>query len=250
MYKVIGIITTKPRYVKFTLFVVVLAISRLASAQEADSIAAARSHPFVHAIAAPTILIAAGLAIKNQDHHIQKYFYDQDDGARHAPRTISDFTQFAPLGMVYILHAMGKKGEHKLLKATSLALQSEVLMIVMVRPLKYVTNETRPDGGSNSFPSGHTAQAFMAATFLHKEYGYKSPWYSIAGYTMASAVGVCRMMGNKHWASDVLVGAGVGTLSTNLVYLYHKHRDHKKKMQVTALPSYNRGPGFYLAMKL
>lgn len=234
---------------KFTLLVATLAFSKLVYAQHADSIAATRQHPFARAVAAPSFLIAAGLAIKNQNEHIQKYFYDQDDGARHTPRNISDFTQFVPIGVVYALHAMGKKGEHKILKTTSLALQSEVLMIAMVRPLKHFTNETRPDGGANSFPSGHTAQAFMAATLLHKEYGYKSPWYSIAGYTMASAVGVCRMMGNRHWASDVLVGAGVGTLSTNLVYLYHKHRDHKK-MQITALPTYNRGPGFYLAMKL
>lgn len=231
------------------LFVAALAIPKIISAQHADSIAAGRHHPFVRAIAAPTILMAAGLAIKNENQHIQKYFYDRDDGARHTPRNISDFTQFVPIGMVYALHAMGRKGEHKLLKATSLALQSEVLMIAMVRPLKYFTHETRPDGGAHSFPSGHTAQAFMAATFLHKEYGYKSKWYSIAGYTMATAVGTCRMLGNKHWASDVLVGAGVGVLSTNLVYLYHKHRANKK-MQITALPSYNKGPGFYLALKL
>jgi membrane-associated phospholipid phosphatase len=236
--------------VKFPLLIAALAFSKLVCAQHADSIAAARHHPFIRAVTAPTILVAAGLAIKNQNENIQKHFYDADDGARHTPRNISDYTQFLPIGIVYALHAMGKKGEHKVLKVTSLALQSEVLMIAIVRPLKHFTNETRPDGGANSFPSGHTAQAFMAATLLHKEYGYKSPWYSVAGYTMASGVAVCRMMGNKHWASDVLVGAGIGTLSTNLVYLYHKHRDHKKKMQITALPSYNRGPGFYLALKL
>jgi membrane-associated phospholipid phosphatase len=235
--------------VKFIVLLAALALPRLISAQDADSIAASRSHPFARAIAAPSILIVAGLAVKNQNEKIQKYFYDKDDGARHTPRNISDFTQFAPIGMVYVLHAMSKKGEHKLLKMTSLALQSEVLMIAMVRPLKYFVHETRPDGGANSFPSGHTAQAFMAATLLHKEYGQKSVWYSVAGYTMATAVGTCRMMGNKHWASDVLVGAGIGVLSTNLVYLYHKHR-RPNKMSITALPSYNRGPGFYLAVKL
>ncbi|MEI9919496.1 MAG: phosphatase PAP2 family protein [Bacteroidota bacterium] len=234
---------------KFTLLVAALAISNLVCAQHADSIAAGRTHPFMRAIAGPTILVAAGLAIKNQNENIQKHFYDPDDGARHTPRNISDYTQFAPIAMVYVFNAMGNKGEHKLLKTTSLLLQSEVLMCVIVRPLKTLTHETRPDGGSNSFPSGHTAQAFVAATILHKEYGYKSPWYSIAGYTMATGVGLCRMAGNKHWASDVLVGAGIGVLSTNMVYLYHKHRE-AKKMQITALPTYNKGPGFYLQMKL
>ena len=234
---------------KYTLLLVAFAISQPVYAQHADSIAAAQSHRFGRAIAAPSILIAAGLAIKNQNESLQKYFYDNDDGARKTPKNISDFTQFAPVAMVYIFSAMGNKGEHKVLKITSLALQSEALMIAMVRPLKYFTHETRPDGGPNSFPSGHTAQAFMAATLLHKEYGHKSVWYSVAGYTMATAVGTCRMMSNRHWASDVVVGAGIGVLSTNLVYLYHKHRDSKKR-QITAMPSYNKGPGFYLAMKL
>jgi membrane-associated phospholipid phosphatase len=121
--------------------------------------------------------------------------------------------------------------------------QSEILMIAMVRPLKYFTHETRPDGGPHSFPSGHTAQAFMAATWLHKEYGHKSVWYSIAGYTMATAVGTCRMMSNRHWASDVLVGAGIGVLSTNMVYLFHKHRKHD--VNIAAAPK-----GIYMSIKL
>jgi membrane-associated phospholipid phosphatase len=146
---------------------------------------------------------------------------------------------------------MNNKGEHKFLKSTSLLLQSEALMIAMVYPMKRIINAERPDGGYHSFPSGHTAQAFVAATFLHKEYGHKSPWYSVAGYTMASAVGMCRMISNRHWASDVLVGAGIGVLSTNLVYLCHKHRKNKtSQKQLIAMPSYNRGPGFYLSMRL
>ncbi|HEX8060350.1 MAG TPA: phosphatase PAP2 family protein [Cyclobacteriaceae bacterium] len=234
---------------KLFLFLAALAIPKFTCAQHSDSLAAARKHPFLHAVAGPVLLVGAGLAVKGENERIQKHFYDQDDGARKTPRTISDYTQFVPIVLVYAFNASGNKGEHKILKATSLALQSEVLMILMVTPLKHAINETRPNGGSYSFPSGHTAQAFMAATFLHKEYGSKSIWYSIGGYTMASAVGTCRMLGNKHWASDVLAGAGIGILSTNLVYLYHKHRNNKK-LQVTAMPSYNRGPGFFLQVKL
>ena len=60
----------------------------------------------------------------------------------------------------------------------------------------------------------------MAATMLHKEYGPRSPWYSIAGYSMATVTGVSRMLNNKHWFSDVLVGAGIGILSVELGYLF------------------------------
>lgn len=59
----------------------------------------------------------------------------------------------------------------------------------------------------------------MAATMLHKEYGTtRSPWYSIGGYTVATATAVSRMLNNKHWLSDVMVGAGIGILSTEVGY--------------------------------
>ena len=47
-------------------------------------------------------------------------------------------------------------------------------MSAVVYTLKNTTDVPRPDNSTyNSFPSGHTAQAFVAATFLHKEYGHK-----------------------------------------------------------------------------
>jgi hypothetical protein len=234
--------------VKYILLLAAFAVSQLVYCQHGDSIAATKSHRFFRALEAPVILIGAGLAVKGHNASIQKHFYDYDtdDHPKRAGH-ISDYTQFAPIAMVYALSAMNIKGEHKILKATSLAVQSELLMILMVRPMKYLAHETRPDGGSNSFPSGHTAQAFMAATFLHKEYGQKSIWYSIAGYTLATGVAACRMMANKHWASDVLAGAGMGILSTNLVYLWHKDKKNNKssKFNMSVAPK-----GFALRLSI
>jgi len=234
--------------VKHYLLLIAFAVTQTAHCQFADSLEAAKSYRFARAISAPTILIAAGLAVKSHNATIQPHFYDGDgdDPNPRGPGHISDYTQFAPIALVYGLSAFGNRGEHKLLKSTSMLLQSEVLMIAMVWPLKYGTHETRPDGGPHSFPSGHTAQAFLAATFLHKEFGHKSIWYSVGGYTMATMVGTCRMMSNRHWASDVLVGAGIGVLSTNMVYLFHKHRDkNKPKLNIAAAPQ-----GFYMSIKL
>ena len=78
----------------------------------------------------------------------------------------------------------------------------------------------RPDGSTrNSWPSGHTATAFVGATILHKEYGLtRSPWYSVAGYGVATATGVMRVLNNRHWVSDVLSGAGIGMISGELAY--------------------------------
>ena len=78
----------------------------------------------------------------------------------------------------------------------------------------------RPDGSqANSWPSGHTATAFVGATLLHKEYGLtRSPWFSVAGYGVATATGVMRVLNNRHWVSDVMSGAGIGIMSTELGY--------------------------------
>lgn len=239
---------------KFRLLLIVLTASQCCFAQFADSIAANKSHRFGRAIAAPTTLIAVGLAVKNWDSNIAGHFRrpEYEEQNPRISMQVADMSQYAPIAVAYGLSMLGNKGEHKFLKKTSLLLQSEVLMVAMVWPLKHLTNQERPDGGRHSFPSGHTAQAFVAATFLHKEYGHKSVWYSIAGYTMATAVGTCRMISNRHWASDVLVGAGVGILSTNLVYLGHKHRKKagNNGPNLIASPTYNNGPGIFLSMKL
>mgnify|MGYP003096824372 FL=1 len=96
---------------------------------------------------------------------------------------------------------------------------SALLMGSTVYFLKQTTHVTRPDGSNeHSFPSGHTATAFMTATMLTKEYGHRSPWIGIGAYSVATATGMMRMANNKHWLSDVLTGAGIGILSTEIGY--------------------------------
>jgi membrane-associated phospholipid phosphatase len=83
-------------------------------------------------------------------------------------------------------------------------------------------------GGSDmyrSFPSGHATSAFAAAAAVSSE---TSRWWPetrwIIGpilYTGAALTGVSRMYNNRHWASDVLVGAGIGTFAGLKVVRYH-----------------------------
>lgn len=58
----------------------------------------------------------------------------------------------------------------------------------------------------------------MTATMFNKEYGHKSPWIGVGAYSMATVTGLMRMANNKHWLSDVLTGAGIGILSTEIGY--------------------------------
>lgn len=136
-----------------------------------------------------------------------------------------DYLQHLPSAAAFILSLRGIEGKHTLPNQLALYLKSELVMFTIVYPLKYTVSEARPDTGSkNSFPSGHTAQAFTAATFLSKEYGYKSIWISVGAYSVATTVALFRMLNNRHWISDVLVGAGIGILSTELVYKTHQNK--------------------------
>jgi len=132
-----------------------------------------------------------------------------------------DFLQHVPTLSVYVLNIAGIKGKHNVKRATMSFLYGQVIMATTVTILKNTTHVSRPDDDDyNSFPSGHTATAFSGATFLHKEYGqYRNPMYSVFGYTMAAATGIGRQLNNRHWISDVLVGAGIGILSTELGYV-------------------------------
>jgi hypothetical protein len=100
------------------------------------------------------------------------------------------------------------------------AAASYAIMAGLVNGIKYTAKEMRPDGSTaNSWPSGHTATSFVGATLLHKEYGLtRSPWWSVAGYGVATATGVMRVLNNRHWISDVMSGAGIGIMSTEVGY--------------------------------
>ena len=130
-----------------------------------------------------------------------------------------DYLQFAPIAMVFASDILGVEGKNKFWDQCFILLKAQILTELFIQPLKYVTHVLRPDNsGYNSFPSGHTAEAFMAATFLHKEFGDRSIFYSLAGYSIASTVGLLRIANNRHWASDVFAGAAFGILATNLAY--------------------------------
>lgn len=132
-----------------------------------------------------------------------------------------DYTQYVPLATAWGMKLAGVQGRSSWKELAVSNVFSAALMAGMVNTLKYTTKENRPDNSSNnSFPSGHTATAFMCATILHKEYGMLSPWYSIGGYTLAGATGIMRQLNNRHWIGDVLVGAGIGMIATDLGYFF------------------------------
>ncbi len=77
--------------------------------------------------------------------------------------------------------------------------------------LKYTVDETRPNGGSQSFPSGHTSVSFCGAEFIRKRYGWE---LGIPAYAAASFVAYSRVEANEHYPHDVIAGAAIGVLSS------------------------------------
>ena len=68
----------------------------------------------------------------------------------------------------------------------------------------------------NSMPSGHTAVAFALAASLAAE--TRDHWSDAAFFGLATVTAFARIHYDKHWASDTVVGAGIGILSARLIH--------------------------------
>ena len=130
-----------------------------------------------------------------------------------------DYLQYAPAAIMVGMKACGYQSRSSWGRMLASDAFSVALMAGAVNGIKYSVGRLRPDGSRyNSFPSGHTSTAFMTATMLHQEYGWRSPWFSIGGYTAAAITGVSRICNNRHWLSDVVAGAGIGIGAVHLGY--------------------------------
>jgi membrane-associated phospholipid phosphatase len=94
-------------------------------------------------------------------------------------------------------------------------LQAQILTEALVQPLKFATHRTRPDNSNrHSFPSGHAAVTFATATVIERHLGWRK---SLLGYTIASYVAASRLHDNRHYLSDVVFGAAVGSIAGRTV---------------------------------
>lgn len=98
------------------------------------------------------------------------------------------------------------RGDWRGLEQSGLAIGSAGLVTY---GLKQAFPKTRPDGSDQkSFPSGHTSVSFAAAVSLEKRYGWE---VGIPAIAVASFVGLARVKAKKHFVSDVVVGAAIGS---------------------------------------
>jgi hypothetical protein len=199
-------------------------------------------------------LIIGGLIVKRQDDQFRSLRNDFMPSFHH---TFDNYTQYIPAAIMLGLKTAGIESRSSWGRMFVSDAFSAVIMGATVNALKNTAHVMRPDGSNrNSFPSGHTATAFMTATMLSKEYGYLSPWVSIGAYSIATATGLTRVANNKHWLSDVMVGAGIGILSSEFGYWIadeiYKDKGLNKKPQTKTFIGDNESSflGVYMGFNL
>ena len=89
-------------------------------------------------------------------------------------------------------------------------LRAQMVSQALVHGIKYTVQRSRPTGECCAFPSGHAATAFAAAAVIERHLGYRFAWPTLLGATYVAA---SRLHDNRHYLSDVVFGAALGTAS-------------------------------------
>lgn len=170
-----------------------------------------------------TLLILAMLHVHNVNMNAQNIDSDiymiRNNDFKNFNYNYDDYLQYSPGAVMLGMKLSGYESRTEWNRMIVSDLFSTIIMSGSVNLLKYTVSRIRPSKTTNnSWPSGHTATSFMAATMLHMEYGWRSPWWSIGGYTIATCTGLSRILNNDHWMSDIIGGAAIGIGSTYLGY--------------------------------
>ncbi|MCI1187144.1 phosphatase PAP2 family protein [Hymenobacter sp. DH14] len=184
------------------------------------------------AVAIPAVMITYGAITATGNSGINRSARDFTQKQFRPVSTGFDNTLIiAPYFELAAVALAGVESRNDRINTLLIIAKGEAIMLASTFAVKYLANETRPNGADNlSFPSGHTAQAFLAASIVHTEFRDKSQWYGVGAYTIATSVAALRMINDKHWQSDVVAGAGFGILSAHLAYLSHRNRWGRKSI--------------------
>jgi hypothetical protein len=175
--------------------------------------------------------VPAGLAIISLDLMRDSTKYELQKLARSMVvdtfRThVDDWILYAPIVMMYGADLAGVPSKNTPWNQTKFLFFSEVISTAIVWGLKYGLKIQRPNNGSyNAYPSGHTSQAFVHGQTFYNEFRESAPIFASTGYLFSIATGALRVLNNRHWVPDVLLGAGIGILVTNFVYHIEPFKD-------------------------
>lgn len=187
--------------------------------------------------------LARGLITTATNHS----FIDREPRLTEQHTDVLDYVPaLSPLAATCALKMLGLEGRsstRRLVAATGFAL---ALDVGLTQGLKTTIRERRPDGSSRrSMPSGHAAIAYLSATILHREYGHRSPWISVGGYSAATLTEYLRLRHHDHYINDILIGSGIGIASANLGYfladqLFDTNDIHRPRLMLADIQRYQR----------
>ena len=174
-------------------------------------------------------VLGTGVLLYTQDDEIQDFFQRNktpfwNGFSKHVAEPVgSGKYAISALAVLYIDGVIAKRPKSK--KVALLGVKASILSGVLYTSIKLLTHRQRPSEGKFpdarvwegpgsyfkklSFPSGHTTNAFAIATVVARSYK-DVKWVPVASYTIATLAGLSRIYDNKHWASDVLIGAALG----------------------------------------
>ncbi|SNR42932.1 phosphatase PAP2 family protein [Hymenobacter mucosus] len=216
--------------------------------------------PVVWRTAIPVVFVGLGYLSRNENVLDEMKEVVHEETHEHFPHfhtSLDNYSRHAPVWAAYGLYALGMHGQRGVVPFTAIYGLSHALSSGVVSGLKHVGGTRRPDDPADfsSFPSAHTAEAFMTATLLYEQFGHTRPWLAAGGYTVAAATGAMRMLNNRHWITDVVAGASIGFLSAETVWrlypaaarLLPGHLEEKLLLMPTYVPG--GAVGFTLAVK-
>lgn len=194
------------------------------------------------ALIIPVTLIGAGLLVNKTSFERSVNRDIRDYVGNDYYFGIDNYTQHIPYIEMYIADIAGVKAKNHWFDQTKYLFISNLISSGTTHFLKIWTKKPRPAGADDSFPSGHTTFAFTNATVLYNEFSQSSDALAYSGYAFATTTGMFRMINNKHWLSDVLVGAGIGIIATELVYYIEPFKNFnpfKDSENMSLIPIYN-----------
>jgi len=199
----------------------------------------------------PITLIGIGVIIDNSNFERKLQTNLRNKVGNDYKLQIDDYLQYAPIVEMYSADFFGVQAKNHWFDQTKYLLISNLISATITHSLKNITHKERPNGAPYSFPSGHTTFAFTNADVLYNEYKNTSPFLAYSGYAFATTTGIFRMINNKHWLSDVLAGAGIGILSSELVYYFEPFKNFNpflKTRNITLVPQIgNDNYGIYFS---
>lgn len=175
----------------------------------------------------PSVLIGSGIYIHTTSNNLNRFNLQNKILTKYpnSKTHLDDYLPFIPIGQMYLGKTLGFKSKNNYFNQSKQLFFSQLFTSIITHTLKRTTLVTRPDNSPYSFPSGHTSMAFSSASTLFYEYKDTHPVYASSGFLFAGTTGGLRVLNNKHWVSDVLVGAGIAILTTHLVYHFEPLKD-------------------------